>query len=327
MAGPLPRGLEHGIPSHDTFRRVFGLIDADAFEACFAAWATSRIDTLDGEVVAIDGKTLRRSFDTSRGRSPLQVVSAWASEQSVVLAQRSVEEGSNEITAIPDVLNALELEGALVTLDAMGTQKEIAQRIRDRKGDYLLVLKQNHEKACEAARAHFERHGFGRGALERGMRSRLCYDAFDESHGRLVRRRVFACSDAAALEALSEWPGLRSVLASETIRSVNGRPGVTAQARYFLSSRPASDEGLAEAIRRHWSIENSLHWVLDVTFDEDRSRVRDRTAARNWTILRKIVLNLLKGASEGRGSVRGRRKRAGWDDHYMGQLLTRSFMR
>lgn len=142
-----------------------------------------------------------------------------------------------------------------------------------------------------------------------------------------MRRRVFACSDAAALEALSEWPGLRSVLASETIRSVNGRPGVTAQARYFLSSRPASDEGLAEAIRRHWLIENSLHWVLDVTFDEDRSRVRDRTAARNWTILRKIALNLLKGDSEGRGSVRGRRKRAGWDDHYMGQLLTRSFMR
>ena len=209
----------------------------------------------------------------------------------------------------------------------MGTQKEIAQRIRDRKGDYLLVLKQNHEKAYQAVESHFEHQCLRRGAMKNGGPSRLVFDAFDESHGRLVRRRVFACAEAAELDALRAWPGLQSVLASENIRSVSGRPGVTAQIRYFLSSRPADDEGLAEAIRRHWSIENSLHWVLDVTFDEDRSRVRDRAAARNWTILRKIALNLLKGDAEGRGSVRGRRKKAGWDDHYTGQLLTRSFMR
>lgn len=319
--------LEHGIPSHDTFRRVFGLIDADAFETCFAAWAASQTTSLDGEVVAIDGKTVRRSFDSGRDQSPLQVVSAWATGQSLVLAQRAVDPGSNEITAIPDVLDALDLEGALVTLDAMGTQKEIALHIRDGKADYLLVLKANHESAYEAVEAHFKQHCFGWGAMKNGGQSRLLFDAFDDAHGRLVRRRVFACQEAAQLEALSEWPGLQCVLAAENIRSVNGKPGVTAQTRYFLSSRSADDKQLAEAIRWHWSIENGLHWVLDVIFDEDQSRVRERTAARNWTVLRKIALNLLKGDSKTRTSVRGRRKKAGWDDAYMAGLLTGSFMR
>lgn len=142
-----------------------------------------------------------------------------------------------------------------------------------------------------------------------------------------MRRRVFACAQAAQLAPLSEWPGLQCVLAVENIRSVSGKPGVTAQIHYFLCSRPADDETLAEAVRRHWSVENGLHWVLDVPFDEDRSRVRERTAARNWTVLRKIALNLLRGDAETRTSVRGRRKRAGWDDAYMAQLLTGSFMR
>jgi len=244
-----------------------------------------------------------------------------------VLAQRAVDADSNEITAIPDVLGMLELEGALVTLDAMGTQKEIAQQIRDRKSDYLLVLKGNHGEAYEAVESYFDTYCFEPEALQRGARSRLVFDAFDESHGRLVRRRVFACAQAAQLKPLSEWPGLRCVLAVENIRSLSSKPGVTAQIRYFLCSRPADDETLAEATRRHWSIENGLHWVLDVTFDEDRSRVRERTAARNWTVLRKIALNLLKGDAETRTSVRGRRKRAGWDDAYMARLLTGSFMR
>lgn len=319
--------LTHGIPSHDTFRRVFMLIDPEAFEACFASWATSRAEPVKDEVVAIDGKTIRRSFDRRRDQSPLHVVSAWATDQSLVLAQEAVDADSNEITAIPDVLNALVLEDALVTIDAMGCQKDIAQDILDQDADYLLVLKANHEAAYEAAEAHFEYYCFGRGALGRGLRSRLISDGFDETHGRLVRRRVFACSEAAELEELSEWPGLKTVLATENIRSIKGRRGVTAQIRYFLSSRPASDEGLAEAIRRHWTIENGLHWVLDVTFDEDQSRVRDRTAAGNWALMRKIALNLLHGDSGGKTSIRGRRKKAGWDDEYMERLLTGDFMR
>lgn len=318
--------LPNGIPSHDTFRRVFMLIDAAAFGECFTAWVVSRAEPLKEEVVAIDGKTVCRSFDRRHGQSPLHVVSAWAAGQSLALAQQVTDEKSNEITALPEILDALELEGALVTADAMGCQKEIAERILGRKADYLLALKANHRKAHEAVRDHFDRHCFGRGAAERGMRSRLRHDAFDAGHGRLVRRRVFACSRAAGLEALSEWPGLKAVLATENIRSVTGRTGVSSEIRYFLSSRPARDETLAKAIRQHWTIENNLHWVLDVTFDEDQCRVRDRTAAENWALLRKIALNLLQSDSS-KSSVAARRKRAGWDDDYMYGLLHGNLMR
>jgi predicted transposase YbfD/YdcC len=320
--------LDKGIPSHDTFRRVFGLIDAEAFEACFTSWAKSQAESgLDGEVVAIDGKTIRRSFDHGKGQSPLHVVSAWASEQSLALAQEVVDEKSNEITAIPEVIGALQLEGALVTIDAMGCQTGIAKQIIGEKADYLLALKKNHKTAYRAVQDHFDDRYFGSGAFDRRARSRLRSDGFDESHGRSVRRRVFACEEAAELEALSVWPGLRSVVGIETIRTVIGEGETTAEIRYFLSSREADDEALEDAARRHWSIENSLHWVLDVTFNEDQSRIRDETAASNWAMLRKIALNLLKSDSEAETSIRGRRKQAGWDNDYMGKLLQGNLMR
>ena len=320
--------LKGGIPSHDTFRRVFGLIDAEAFETCFTSWAKSQVESgLDGEVVAIDGKTIRRSFDHGKGQPPLHVVSAWASEQSLALAQEVVDEKSNEITAIPEVIGALQLEGALVTIDAMGCQTGIAKQIIGEKADYLLALKKNHKTAYRAVQDHFDDRYFGSGAFDRGARSRLRSDGFDESHGRSMRRRVFACEEAAELEALSVWPGLRSVVGIETIRTVIGEGETTAEIRYFLSSREADDEALEDAARRHWSIENSLHWVLDVTSDEDQSRIRDETAASNWAMLRKIALNLLKSDSEAETSIRGRRKQAGWDNDYMGKLLQGNLMR
>jgi len=319
--------LDKGIPSHDTFRRVFGLIDAEAFEACFTSWAKSQAEDPDGEVVAIDGKTIRRSFDHGREQSPLHVVSAWASEQSLVLTQEVTSEKSNEITAIPEVLGALNLEGALVTIDAMGCQTEIAEQIIEEKADYLLALKENHKTAYRAVQTHFDDRCFGSGAFDRGARSRLRSDGFDESHGRVVRRRVFACSEASELEALSEWPGLQSVVGIETIRTVKGESETTAEIRYFLSSREAKDEVLEDAARQHWSIENSLHWVLDVTFNEDQSRVRDETAASNWAVLRKMALNLLKSDSEADTSIKGRRKQAGWDNDYMRKLLHGNLIR
>jgi predicted transposase YbfD/YdcC len=319
--------LDKGIPSHDTFRRVFGLIDAEAFEACFTSWAKSQVEDPDGEVVAIDGKTIRRSFDHGREQSPLHVVSAWASEQSLVLTQEVTSEKSNEITAIPEVLGALNLEGALVTIDAMGCQTEIAEQIIEEKADYLLALKENHKTAYRAVQTHFDDRCFGSGAFDRGARSRLRSDGFDESHGRVVRRRVFACSEASELEALSEWPGLQSVVGIETIRTVKGESETTAEIRYFLSSREAKDEVLEDAARQHWSIENSLHWVLDVTSDEDQSRVRDETAASNWAVLRKMALNLLKSDSEADTSIKGRRKQAGWDNDYMRKLLHGNLIR
>jgi len=308
--------LPNGIPSHDTFRRVFMLIDPDAFEACFARWAQSLTGKVEREVVAIDGKTVRRSGSRRHDHGPLHLVSAWASDQGLVLGQREVDGKSNEITAVPELLDTLHLDGSIVTLDAMGCQKDIAARIRAKGADYLLVLKANHGRAFEAARGHFERTCFGCGSG-----GRPAFDAFDESHGRLVRRRAFVSSAVRELESLHEWPDLRTVLAVETIRGVTGTGKVEAEIRYFLTSCGDDPAVLVQAIRRHWSIENALHWVLDVTFREDDSRVRDRTAARNLALLRRIALNLVAKDRCSRASRRGRRKMAAWNDDHMLRII------
>jgi predicted transposase YbfD/YdcC len=306
--------LPNGIPSHDTFRRVFMLIDPDAFEACFTKWAQSLAVGVEREVVAVDGKTVRRSGSRRHHHGPLHLVSAWASEQGLVLGQRAVDGKSNEITAIPELLDTLRLDGCIVTLDAMGCQKEVAERIRAKGADYLLVLKANHGRAFEAVREHFERTCFSLGSGGRPV-----FDAFDESHGRLVRRRVFMDPAAKDLEPLSDWPELSTAV--ETIRGVTGTGKVGAEIRYFLTSCSDDPVTLARAIRRHWSVENGLHWVLDVTFREDDSRVRDRTAARNLALLRKIALNLVAKDRGSRASLRGRRKKAAWNDDYLLQLI------
>jgi predicted transposase YbfD/YdcC len=271
---------------------------------------------VEREVVAIDGKTLRRSGSRRHDYGPLHLVSAWASDQGLVLGQREVDGKSNEITAIPELLDTLHLDGAIVTLDAMGCQKDIATRIRAKRADYLLALKANHGRAFEAAREYFDRTCFRRGAS-----GRPACDAFDDSHGRLVRRRVFVSPAVAELEPLHEWPDLRALLAVETIRSGTGK--TEAEIRYFLTSCDDDPAVLAQAIRRHWSVENSLHWVLDVTFREDDSRVRNRTAARNLALLRKIALNLVAADRSSQTSVRGRRKKAAWNDDYMLRIITR----
>jgi predicted transposase YbfD/YdcC len=308
--------LPNGIPSHDTFRRVFMLLDPDAFEACFATWAQSLAVGVEREVIAVDGKTVRRSASRRHEHGPLHLVSAWASGRGLALGQREVDGESNEIAAIPELLEVLRLDGCIVTLDAMGCQKEIAERIRAKGADYLLVLKANHGRAFEAVREHFERTCFGRGSGGRPV-----FDASDEGHGRLVRRRVFVSPAAKDLEPLCGWPDLSAVLAVETIRGVNGAHKVEAEIRYFLTSCDDDPAVLVQAIRRHWSVENALHWVLDLTFREDDSRVRDRTAARNLALLRKIALNLIARDRRSRASLRGRRKMAAWNDDYMLQII------
>src|SRR5215212_1810526 len=310
--------LPNGIPSHDTFRRVFMLLDPDAFEACFARWAQSLTGKVEREVVAIDGKTVRHSGSRRHDHGPLHLVSAWASDQGLVLGQREVDGKSNEITAVPELLETLHLEGCIVTLDAMGCQKDIAAQIRAKGADYLLVLKANHGRAFGSVREQFEQTCFGQGA-----RGRPVFDAFDEGHGRLVRRRVFMAPAIEDLEPLHGWPDLSAVLAVETIRSVNGPGPVEAEIRYFLTSCRDAPAVLVRAIRRHWSVESALHWVLDVTFREDDSRVRDRTAARNFAPLCKIALNLVARDRSSQTSLRGRRKKAAWNDGYMLQIIAR----
>ncbi len=311
--------LPHGIPAHDTFRRVFMLIDTGRFEQCFEAWARSFGAPGEREVVAIDGKTIRGSFDRGREQRPLHVVSAWACDRGLVLGQRQVGDKSNEITAIPEWLEGLDLKGTIVTLDAMGCQRAIATKILEKGADYLVTLKANQRKKFTAVQELCAASCFGR-----SPRRRPVHDAFDEGHGRLVRRRVFVCPQAAALEPLRDWPGLH-VLAVESIRSINGSGKTTADIRYFLSSSPDHPEILAQAIRRHWQIENGLHWVLDVTFQEDHCRMRERNTVRNFSLLRKIAINLVRRHHTSKASLKGRRKIAAWDNRYMEQVLTGTF--
>lgn len=312
--------LAHGIPSHDTFRRVFMLIDPKAFEAAFTAWAQSFSAGLEREVIAIDGKTVRGSFDRARGQSALHIVSAWACERGLSLGQVQVSVKSNEITAIPELLDALVLDNAIVTLDAMGCQRAIASKILERGADYLVTLKANQGKMFTAVREYCAVACFGTQATLKPV----C-DSFDDSHARLVRRRVFVCPQAPELVPVFDWPGLKTILAVESIRSLNTSGKVETDIRYFLSSCQDSPEVLASAIRKHWRIENSLHWVLDVTFREDDSRVRETNAVSNFALLRKIALNLIGQHRSSTDSIRGRRKIAAWNDDYMTQVLTGLF--
>jgi predicted transposase YbfD/YdcC len=310
--------LPNGIPSHDTFRRVLMLVDPDAFERSFLGWVRAVFRPEEGgpRQVAIDGKTVRRSFDLRKGRSPLHLVSAYATEGGIVLAQRAAEEKKGELTVLPELLDGLDLCGCLASLDALACHPGIAQRIMARGGDYLLALKGNRKRAHAEVKAWFAANAFALGGP-----LRPCFDAFDDSHGRLVRRRVFACPDAGVFATLADWPGLKAVLAVETIRGIPGRGKVTAEIRYYLSSAALPPEALAVAIRNHWRVENGLHWILDVTFREDASRVRERNAARNLALLRKIALNLARADTSLKASLKGKRKYAGWDDGFMATLI------
>jgi predicted transposase YbfD/YdcC len=318
--------LPGGIPSHDTFRRVLMLIDPDAFERCFLAWVREAFHSEDGpedgggaagpEQIAVDGKTARHSFDRRHARSPLHLVSAYATERGLVLAQRATGDKGGEVAAVPAVLDGLHIEGCLVGLDALSCRREIAEHIVSRGADYLLTLKGNQGRVHDEVRAWFAGHAFDRSAD-----LRPCFDAFDDTHGRLVRRRVFACPDAGCFTTLRDWPGLATVLATETIRGVDGTGVVAAEIRHYLSSSTAPPETLATAIRQHWAIENGQHWVLDMIFGEDRSRVREQNAARNLAVLRRIARDLLRADTSLKASLKGKRKTAAWDNAFMAKLL------
>jgi predicted transposase YbfD/YdcC len=310
--------LPNGIPSHDTFRRVSMPVDPEAFERCFLGWARAVFRPGEGAPrrVAIDGKAVRRSFDREKGRSPLHLVSAHATEGGIALARRAAEGRGGELAALPDLLDGLDLRGCLVSLDALACQPGVAGRITGRGGDHLLALKGDRKRAHAEVKAWFAANAFALGAS-----LRPCFDAFADGHGRLVRRRVCACPDAGVFTALEGWPGLQAVVAVETTRGIPGRGEVTAEIRHHLSSAALPPEALAATIRNRWRVENGLHWVLDVVFREDASRVRERNAARNLALLRKVALNLARADGSLEASLRGERKYAGWDDAFTAKLI------
>jgi predicted transposase YbfD/YdcC len=305
--------LSHGIPSHDTFGRVFAALDAEQFLACFTSWVQAVQQLTDGRLVAIDGKTARASLDAAAGKSPLHVVSAWAVENRLVLGQVPVADESNEIPAIPLLLAMLELHGAIVTLDAMGCQKEIAAKIRDGGGDYVLAVKGNQEHLHEDILAAFADYD------EHPRRKISVFETRDKGHGREEIRRCEALAVPKALRHRDEWQDLTSICRVIRTYTEGGVP--KSEVRYFISSLDADAEVLGQAARGHWGIENGLHWVLDLYFGEDRSRARADHAAANLALLRRWVLSLLRQDQTMSGGIEKKRLQAGWDVRNLERLL------
>lgn len=308
--------LPAGIPSHDTFTTTFRRIDPDRFQACFVSWVRALADLLPGEVVAIDGKTLRHSYDRQDSKAAIHMVSAWASQQSLVLGQLATDAKSNEITAIPKLLDVLELTGCLVTIDAMGCQKAIAQKIRDRGADYLLALKDNHPTLAQRVQQHFFPD-----VIDWSLWRALDFGHdIVQNRDRLEHRYCWVQSNLSWLPDSAEWTDLKTVVCLETERHQHGE--VSHEVRYYLSSRVmTADEALA-ATRAHWSIENSLHWRLDVAFNEDACRIRKGHGAENFAILRHLVINLFRQDPSRAIGVHTKRLKAGWDMQYRERILS-----
>lgn len=295
--------LESGVPSHDTFGRVFAMLDPAELMACVQQW----MDELGREIgkhIAIDGKTLRGSGDKAMARNPLHLVSAWASEARLTLGQIAVDSKSNEITAIPLLLELLDLKGATVTIDAMGCQKEIAAKIVAGGGDYVLALKGNHEKLLAEVDEAFT------AALEARARpaGMARHTTSETNRGRSERREYTVLPIPAALGGSSEWQGLQTLVMVLRISQLDGQ--AKGEVSYFLSSLPPKVKTLAKLIRQHWSIESSLHWVLDVTFSEDNSRIRKQHAPQTSALLRRLAVSILHGDTSLKDSIRGKRYRA-----------------
>ena len=311
--------LPNGIPSHDTFGRVFGLLEPERFAECFTAWVGQVSELAQGEVVAIDGKTLRGCHDRAQGRAPLHMVSAWASENHLVLGQTRTSAHSNEITAIPELLSLLELKGCLITIDAVGCQKNIAGRIVDGGSDYLLALKPNQGELHENIKDVFacaEREGFF------GV-AHSCHEQVVKGHGRLEVREWWVITEPEELSYVDpwgQWANLRSVdKVSYQREADSGRPEDT---RYYICSYPAEASPHLKAVRAHWGIENSLHWVLDMAFDEDRSWVRPGHPDHNLAVARHLVLDLLRQETSAKVGIKAKRKKAGWDYDYLLKIIS-----
>jgi len=310
--------LPHGIPSHDTFGRVFAAITPEAFERCFLAWIQALAKVRPGELIALDGKTLRRSFDRASGKAAIHMISAWSSANGLVFGQLATEAKSNEITAIPKLLELLDIRGAVVSIDAMGCQREIARKIVENGGDYLFSLKGNQSTMHDEV-AWWLDHAIAGQIREASLDH---HEQTTKGHGRLETRRVWCTEQVDWFADRDQWAGLSSLIAVDGQRQwADGR--IEKERRYFISSlRGVDAKTFGRLIRTHWQVENSLHWSLDVSFNEDASRIRNGYAAENFSRLRRIALNLLKREITEKVGIKVKRLRAGWDEDYLLEVLS-----
>jgi predicted transposase YbfD/YdcC len=314
--------LPHGIPSDDTFRRVFEFIDPEALNRCFLRWVETLVTKMGGEIIPIDGKTIRGSYDRNQSKSALHVISAWASEQSLVLAQMKVEDKSNEITAIPALLELLDIAGSIITIDAMGTQTEIAKKIIDKKADYVLALKANHPTLYSQVSKWFET------ALTNNFLGiDVSYDKrIEKGHHRREIREVWTVPVAAIGELYQPklWAGLQTLVMVIRVRHLWNK--TTREVQFYLTSLHSNAQIIGRAIRKHWGIENEAHWTLDCTFAEDACRIRSFHGPRNFALLRRFALNALNREQTYKRSLRQKMKRTAMDNNYMVQVLNCFFI-
>ena len=310
--------LPGGIPSHDTFGRVFALLDTAEFDGCLRSWLRSLRTAMKGQGIAIDGKTLRRSFDKATGQAALHSVSAWAVGLRLSLGQMAVDDKSNEITAVPKLLELLEITGAVVTLDALHCQTGTAAAIRAKQADFVLNVKANQPKLLERLQQAFENY-VNQDFKSPGLR---VHKTTERSHGREERREYYVAPAPADLIAAGQWAGLQTIVMVYRHREVAGKE--TDEVHYYISSLPPKVQQLAKAIRGHWGIENSLHWVLDVVFAEDESRVRKGNGPETTAMLRRLALSVLEQDTSLKSSIRGKRLQAGWNNDLLAKILTGS---
>ena len=307
--------LPNGIASHDTFARVFARLNPEQFQACFLSWVRSLGRLSDGEVVAIDGKTLRQSYDPADDKAAIHMVSAWATTNRLVLGQRKVDAKSNEITAIPQLIKLLELQGCIVTIDAMGCQKQIAKQIIDRNADYVLALKDNQGHLFADVQqifAHAQSRKFA--DIEHTFDQTV-----DKGHGRVEIRRCWTMGQVEYLVDAAKWEKFTSIGMIQAERRFCGK--VERETRYYISSLTSNAARLSQAVRSHWLVENALHWVLDLAFVEDACRVRKDFAPENLAVVRHIALNLLSQETSLKLGIKNKRLRAGWDEDYLLKIL------
>jgi predicted transposase YbfD/YdcC len=305
--------FENGIPSDDTLRRFFRAINHDSFREMFICWVESLAPCLKGQVIAIDGKTSRRSHDGDK--RALHLLSAFATEARLVLGQVKTHEKSNEIRAIPELLELLDIQGATISIDAMGCQKHIADKIIKKEADYILALKGNQTNLHKDIAAFFDDIQLLEGCAR--------HEDYDKGHGRIETRTCHATDDIDWLMENHDWPGLRSIIRIHN--KVEEGEKTSQETRYYISSLPPDPEHLLPAIRSHWAIENSLHWVMDMTFNDDQSRIRKGNAPENMAIIKHVALNLIKKTQTKRQSIKVIRKKAGWDNRALQNILNQKF--